>query len=401
MMMERPKNSRCCAVCGGTQKCVLFRQSFSPLSTGSLMNGYDVVVCQNCGFCFADNLPDQAVFDLYYREMSKYEHQDHFGKPSEFETRQYPALAQFIQKQIPNPRARILEVGCANGGLLNALKQSGYQDVLGLDPSPVCAQNAEQLYQIRVITGTLADIKIELGRFDFIILVAVLEHIRELDGALQKLYNLLSPTGNIYIEVPDATMFTASPDAPFQEFSIEHINYFSPLSLTNLMGTHGFVEVLSVQTAYDQTDTHTGYTISMVVQKSWKDKKYDPIRDFNIEPVIENYIKASKKVENRILKIVNGLVDSQRPLIVWGVGTQTQRLLATSRLAKANIVAFVDSNPNYQGKQLERVPIIHPDRLVGTVEPILISSRIFQSEIIHQIRNELKIDNKIYTLYEG
>jgi len=49
----------------------LFQQRFSVLSTGSLMDGYDVVICQECGFCFADNIPEQAAFDLYYREMSK------------------------------------------------------------------------------------------------------------------------------------------------------------------------------------------------------------------------------------------------------------------------------------------------------------------------------------------
>jgi hypothetical protein len=167
------------------------------------------------------------------------------------------------------------------------------------------------------------------------------------------------------------------------------------------MGTYGFVEIDSTQISYDQTDTHTGCAIRMVFQKDNVSNKFDPILDHDTEAGLQNYIAASQKTEDHMHKKVNELIDSQQSLIVWGVGTHTQRLLATSRLASANIIAFVDSNPNYQGKQLNNVPIIRPDLLIGTEEPILVSSRIFQSEIIHQIQFELKLKNKIFTLYEG
>jgi len=399
-MNQLIQKNRLCPICKGNNKDLLFQQRFTEISESSLLAGYDIVVCNSCGFCFADNIPDQEAFDVYYREMSKYEHQDRSGLPSEFETRQFPALAQFIKKYIPETNARILEIGCANGGLLNALKQLGYQNVLGIDPSPICAQNAEQLYRIQVLTSAFSDIKIEIGSFDFIILVAVLEHINDLDDTLTKLSNLLSPGGKVYIEVPDATKFTSSPDAPFQEFSIEHINFFSPISLANLMGTYGFSEVFLSQTSYDQTDTHTGYAIRMVFQKQIANNEFNLTRDQDAEAGLKDYIKASQKVENRIHKTVNELVDNQQPLIVWGAGTHTQRLLATSRLKDARIVAFVDSNPNYQGKQLNGIPILNPERLIGIPDSILVSSRIFQSEIVHQIRSELQLKNNIFTLYE-
>ena len=70
-------------------------QKFSEVS---LLTGYDVVVCRNCGFCFADHIPDQAAFDLYYREKSKYEYQDRSGQPSELQVRRFPELTEFIKK---------------------------------------------------------------------------------------------------------------------------------------------------------------------------------------------------------------------------------------------------------------------------------------------------------------
>lgn len=392
------KQKRECPVCRGVENQLIFRQQFTEISESSLLDGYDVVSCKTCGFCFADNIPGQEAFDIYYREMSKYEHQDRSGQPSEFETRQFPLLARFIQAHLPRPDARILEIGCANGGLLNALKELGYKNVLGLDPSPVCAQNAEQLYQIKVLTGAVSDLKREMGPFDFIILVAVLEHIRDLDHTLKLLHRLLSTNGRLYIEVPDASQFTSSPDAPYQEFSIEHINFFTPLSLANLMRAYGFSEVASEQASYDQTDTHTGYAIRMVLQKEKEATRIK--KDLSGELSLLSYISTSRKVEDRIHKTINELVENQNPLIVWGVGTHTQRLVATSRLAEANIIAFVDSNPNYQGKNLNNIPIIAPGKLTDFSEPILVSSRIFQSEIVDQIRSALKLKNPIYTLYE-
>ncbi len=231
-------------------------------------------------------------------------------------------------------------------------------------------------------------------------MVAVLEHIKDLDEALNKINDLLDRDGKLYIEVPDVTQFTSSLDAPFQEFSIEHINFFSPISLANIMGVHGFEQVFISQTSYEQTDTHTGYALRMIFQKRSTSDTFTPAHDPESESGIAKYVEASQKVENRIHQTVNALVNSQQSFIVWGVGTHTQRLLATSKLASANISVFVDANPNYQGKTLNNIPIISPEQLTGTGEPILVSSRIFQSEIVQKIQIELKLKNQVLTLYE-
>jgi len=111
-------------------------------------------------------------------------------------------------------------------------------------------------------------------------------------------------------------------------------------------------------------------------------------------------MSKSQEVENRIRHTIDSLVESASPIIVWGVGTHTLHLLASSRLPQANICAFVDSNPRYQGKQLNGLPIIAPADLQERPETILISSRVFQSVIEKQIRDDLKLDNKVIKLYQ-
>jgi hypothetical protein len=294
-----------------------------------------------------------------------------------------------------------LEIGCANGGLLNEFRKQMFMDVSGIDPSPRCSNNAKKLYDINVETNTISGINEKGTKFDFVILVAVLEHLRDLGKSVLKIKNILSPAGRIFIEVPDVTKFGfyTSVYAPYMEFSIEHINYFSPQSLTALMSGYGFDTVSLKQTCYDAENVNKYYVIRGVFQKREVAKIID--LEFDMDTIIGlmNYMMTSKSAEDYTLQIINMLVEDETPIIVWGVGSHTLRLLAISELKKAKIVAFVDSNVNYCGKMLNGIPILLPKEIINRDELILISTRVYQNKIVNEIKNELKLDNKIITLF--
>ena len=67
-----------------------------------------------------------------------------------------------------------------------------------------------------------------------------MEHIRDLNAAVEKISSLLAPRGKAYLAVPDAPRFAQQTDGAFQEFSVEHLNFFSSASLTNLMQMRQF-----------------------------------------------------------------------------------------------------------------------------------------------------------------
>jgi SAM-dependent methyltransferase len=391
--------SRACAVCGSERKSSLFTQRFTGLDGGSLLGGYEVVVCRDCGFCFADNLPLQADFDTYYRDMSKYEYQDRAGGQSEFALRHYAETAGLINDALPDVEARVVDIGCANGGQLQAMRQLGYRNVVGVDPSPVCAETAMRLYGIRVMTGSLFDLPVAVNEADIVILGSVLEHIRDLAGGLGRVRRLLSPHGAVYIEVPDALQFADSPDAPFQEFSVEHINFFSALSLANLLTANGFTNLFTKTTATEQSPGIVAHEVKSAYRKD--DAAGQPwVPDPDTERCLRAYIARSKETEDHVRRVISDLVTRGRPIVVWGVGTHTQRLLATGGLGAAKIAAFADSNVRYQGRPLNGIPVVAPGALKGRPEPIMISSRVFQEEIKRQIREDLGFDNEIITLYD-
>ena len=70
-----------------------------------------------------------------------------------------------------------------------------------------------------------------------VLLVGVLEHVREVRAAVGIAAGLLRPGGVLYGAQPDVEGFAACVNAPYQQFSTEHVNFFSTASLTRLLAT--------------------------------------------------------------------------------------------------------------------------------------------------------------------
>jgi SAM-dependent methyltransferase len=388
--------SRPCPVCGSLSRTLVFEQRFERVA-GSPITGYDVVACRDCGMTFADGIPDQETLAAHYREMSSYEYGQREGRESDHDRARLEIVARDFERFIPSRDLRVLDVGCASGRLPAWLKEHGHTQVMGVDPSPACAAAARRLYGIEVVTGTVQDCGLPELSFGAISMIGVLEHMVDVRDALDGVARLLAPGGILYLEVPDATRFADFPNAPFQDFSTEHINFFGPVSLDNLMGRHGFTRVEQVRNARVQSHASVMSNISAAYRLDGTRTR--PLtHDLESEAGLVRYVASCRAEEARIARAIADLVDSRAPLIVWGVGTHTSRLLATSRLAEARIVAFIDSNVHYQNKELIGRPVLPPTALRTRGERVLVSSRPFQAEIAEQIR-AMGCANELILLY--
>jgi SAM-dependent methyltransferase len=97
--------------------------------------------------------------------------------------------------------AKILDLGCGTGGNLEIL--SGFGSVTGVEMDGTAAELARERGSATVLSGYLPDhLPAELGRFDCVTLLDVLEHI-ELDAqSLETIHRLLAPGGRVLITVP-------------------------------------------------------------------------------------------------------------------------------------------------------------------------------------------------------
>jgi SAM-dependent methyltransferase len=388
--------TRPCPVCLARDGRVLFHQVFSAFSEGGLLTGYDLTICEECGAAYADRIPARNVFDTYYARMSKYEQSHLSGEISQVDKERFEHLAGMLQPHL-RPDSRVLDVGCATGGLLAALQGRGFYHLLGLDPSPACAAAATRLYGIEARTMTLHQLTTLQERFDVAVLTGVFEHLPELEESITSLIKILKPGGLLFVGVPDASSYYQEFSAPYQFLSVEHVNYFSPVSLGNFLARRGF-EAVFARKMVSRLGPNS-FEPCVVALFSLTGKTAPPQRDKHTEPALLKYLEKSRHLEEEIQQKITRLAESQVPLAVWGAGTHTLRLLETSHLADARIVAFIDSNPRYQGKQLRGIPIISPWEFKATEATILISSQVAESEIKAQIQNHLRWSNPIVCLY--
>jgi SAM-dependent methyltransferase len=392
--------NRSCPVCNSLQTKFHFNQKFSSFSQGALLNSYVVVSCVSCGFLYADKIPDQITFNTYYENLSKYEGEfNGIYSESNYDLNRFTIISKYIKNYLGNRSSKTVEIGCSTGFFLSKLSDFGFENLLGIDPSPNCSLIAKKYYEIDVVTGNLSNMNALVEDVDNLILIGVLEHVRDLESSIQNMFKSLKIGGKLIIVVPDASEYYNGLDAAYQEFSIEHINYFGPLSLNNLLGRYNFRNVAYEQTMIEvNTNTFTPVLMS-VFEKS--DERYNSEVVFDVELVknIDKYISKSANEEEMINQLINEVFKSKKRIYIWGTGAQTLRLLENTNLKHCEIVSFIDSNKKYQDKSINGIGILAPTEIDDPNVDIIISTRAFQDQIEKYILFDLKLTNNIIKLY--
>jgi SAM-dependent methyltransferase len=141
---------------------------------------------------------------------------------------------------------RCLEVGPGTGALLARLRTEGY-DVQGLDISAHVATALAERLNIGVTVGTLDGVVDKMkDQFDVVVMRHVLEHMMDPAAALASVRRLLKPGGLLYVAVPNVLALEAILPG-WTGYQPYHVHYFSPASLSQLLGRSGF-ERLTIQT---------------------------------------------------------------------------------------------------------------------------------------------------------
>lgn len=115
-------------------------------------------------------------------------------------------LLPYFLNIIPNfKQKKVLEVGCAEGGLLTSLQELG-MNVGGVEISPERAAIAkEKNDSLKIIVGDITDPsmpEILNEKFDLIIMREVIEHIHDKEAAFNNLDLLLNNNGYLFISFP-------------------------------------------------------------------------------------------------------------------------------------------------------------------------------------------------------
>jgi 2-polyprenyl-3-methyl-5-hydroxy-6-metoxy-1,4-benzoquinol methylase len=390
-------SSRPCPVCGSSSCELLYRQRFESFVRGSIGNGYDVVACNGCGMCFATGLPDQQRFAQYYADSSKYDLSAEGAQLSARDLQRYADQAEFVAAHVVDRTVPVLDVGTATGAFLHALREQGFERPYGVDPSPDAVRVARDELGLEVAVGGLDAAEAWGHKFGLVSYVAVLEHVVEPREQLRAVSRLLRREGLVFVSVPDAGSFKDHVDAPYQQFSVEHINYFTRRGLANVMGAEGYSLVAERIVVLPQSTD--GDTAALEAVYRWDGVVHPPQPDHSGVEDVRDYIRRSGRKEAPLLEHIARLASSGERIYVWGTGTHTLHLLQTSRLGDCRIEAFLDSNPHYAGVTLAGRPVVAPSELQAVDAPILVSSAVSQSGIAAAARERFGQDVQLILLY--
>ena len=348
--------------------------------------------------CFASGLPDQGRFAQYYADSSKYDLGAEGAQLSVREVDRFSDLAGFVAAHVVDRTVPVLDVGTATGGFLVALREAGFKRPLGVDPSPDAVRVARDTFNLDVIVGGLHEAKTWGLEFGLVSYVMVLEHVLEPRQQVREVSRVLRRDGFLVVSVPAAGSFKDLIDGPFQEFSVEHINYYTNRSLANVMGAEGFTPVAERVVMLPLGSNGHGPALEAVYRWDGIVRPLQP--DPTAADNIREYIHRCQDTEASTIKQIERLVSSGKRIYVWGTGTHTLHLLQTSRLGECRIEAFLDSNSHYAGGVLAGRPVIAPADLRAADAPILVSSAVSQSGITAAARERFGPDVPLILLYK-
>lgn len=231
-------------------------------------DGYNICRCTNCSFVFTLPIPDRETIEDFYRQQSVFfigqgedTFQEYKQNPQKYRENYFSRLKKIIQFV---RTGKFLDIGCAGGILLDCARLKGFE-VEGIEPSDAGAKMCNEL-GIKVHHGYFLETLLPINHFDAVTMYDVLEHTQEPAAEIKKAYEILKPNGVIHITLPNIESALAKLHKENWDMITppEHLNYFSPQTLSVLLKQNGF-EVREIRTFNGEPR----YTLMMLIKGIW------------------------------------------------------------------------------------------------------------------------------------
>ena len=308
--------------------------------------------CKQCGLFQILEPIDALEFYTNYDNGSSVKREPHLHK----------LLDQL--SSILSTDAKIIDIGCNDGKFLSHLREAGFTNLVGLEPtknmSSVAIASGFKVFNTFLDVATADEIVLGEGKFDCVIIRQVLEHIANLENFGLAIQRLVKPGGVIAIEVPDAELNFRGPDYALWE---EHVNYFTIKSLEIFLQLNGIKLVDSYVSIF------SGLCLSVLGRKIDIESEV-----FSLEPIdnsIADDFSSFKRWSNGFLTFrenVKKEIESYNKqgfeVVLYGVGSRSSPFL--NIVGICDMLSFaIDDDPRKQGKFLPGSNIEIVSREIG------------------------------------
>lgn len=212
------------------------------------------VTCDDCRTIYISPRPPPQVLEDYYRRSENYAYWNDVIFPASEDARREklfkPRAARLLDicRRVGVDLGTALEIGAGFGTFgQEVLRLSAFRRFVAVEPTPHLAATCRSR-GLEVIESPIEKVNLAGGSVDVIASFEVFEHLFDPATTLRAAHTLLKPGGLLVVSVPSAAGFDIQ---QLRELSssvdVEHLNYFTPSSLTLLLDRCGF-DTREVQT---------------------------------------------------------------------------------------------------------------------------------------------------------
>lgn len=284
-------------------------------------------------------------------------------------------IIQYLLRAV-DPRSLVVEVGCNDGTFLERLREAGYTNAVGVEPSVPLATHARER-EFRIIPSYFGlpvakEIVAQFGYAAAVICRHTLEHVPDPLLFMQAIAELLeSREGLGVIEVPDSTVIWEN--LSFFELWDQHLFYFNSESLARLVVRSGLVSV-ETQTV-DHLETRN--LVAFVRKGSSRTGGPDSILDGAVRP---QWIEFGQRIEYLRARLGGVIRAAEQPVHLIGA-SHPQTNFANILGIGPNVRTMIDDDLGKRGNTVTmcggRSSVISTDQFLHRAGPGMVVSTGF------------------------
>ena len=354
-------------------------------------------LCEECGqiqtSCVTNPYDRYSVRDYSYTSAN-----------SSFSKNHWKEYAEEVSKNVSlETDSLIVEIGSNDGYLLKQLKDLGFRNCIGIDPSTTMANEAKEKHGVETIVGLFEDVDLayeDWKNFDsqcsLIIANNVFNHSNNPMDMLNGVAKLLKEDGYFVYELP--YWLTLLKTNKFDQIYHEHISYFTATSSYNLLKKAGLsivkIEVVDYHGGSLRVYAKKGESvISDELKQMMTDEHAHGVFDVD---TYREYMNGIFKQRNKFMKNIYDIKLKGGSIVGVGAAAKGNTFLNFYNLDNSLLDCVTDSSRFKQGKftPLTRIPIRGDEvfRKYNEVHAVILSWNIAEKlkEILFKINPKIK-----------
>lgn len=334
-----------------------------------------IVMCNDCKLVQTDTLIEPEVLFKDYRYISSVGMQKHFNSYADW----------LVSKEGVKPINSVLEFGCNDGPLLDALRSRGIHNTIGIDP----ATNIVKLGREKGLniendffnSEFVVDNRWE-NKFDYILASNTFAHITDINSVVKGVEQSLKKDGKFIFEVQ--YLVDLVDKFQFDFMYHEHLYYYTVTSLNHLLSKHG-LKIIDVE----RVPIHSG-SIRVIATKNFGDEVNSIVEELiEFEKGYEDLSNFSLSIEKSLSNLKTFLNNNKdKKIIGYGASGRANVVVGTLDLDSTDVDYIIDESPERYNRYTSNGKIpIHPPSQIGKADYILIFAWNFADMIIEKTKH--------------